>query len=338
MKIIESILTNNPCYKEGKKITVKGLMLHSVGCPQPSAEVFVRKWNVSTYDRACVHAFIDANTGYIYQTLPWNHRGWHGGGSSNNTHIGVEMCEPACIKYTGGSNFTCSDHEQAIKNVKTTYNAAVELFAFLCKQYNLDPMKDGVIVSHYEGYKRGIASGHQDPHHLWDQLNAGYTMDQFRKDVKKKMTESSISYKVQMGPYKNKKDAVDNVNILKSKGFEARVINVNGEIRIQCGAFSSIANANSLVNRLISNGFDAYVITSGGDTPSPTPAPTPKPVETLKVGDKVKVLKNETYTGKQFKVYHEVYDVIRIDDNDRIVIGIGKAVTCAINKKNIQKV
>ena len=29
--------------------------------------------------------------------------GWHGGGSSNNTHIGVEMCEPACIKYTGGA-------------------------------------------------------------------------------------------------------------------------------------------------------------------------------------------------------------------------------------------
>ena len=25
------------------------------------------------------------------------------GGSSDNTHIGVEMCEPACIKYTGGA-------------------------------------------------------------------------------------------------------------------------------------------------------------------------------------------------------------------------------------------
>lgn len=33
MNIIQSYLTNNPCYKAGRKITVKGLMLHSVGCP-----------------------------------------------------------------------------------------------------------------------------------------------------------------------------------------------------------------------------------------------------------------------------------------------------------------
>ena len=36
MKLVEHILTKNPCYTAGKKITVKGLMLHSVGCPQPS--------------------------------------------------------------------------------------------------------------------------------------------------------------------------------------------------------------------------------------------------------------------------------------------------------------
>ena len=82
MEIVESILTQNPCYKAGKKIQVKGLMLHSVGCPQPSAEVFVRKWNSPDASRACVHAFIDGKTGKVYQTLPWEHRAWHGGGSS----------------------------------------------------------------------------------------------------------------------------------------------------------------------------------------------------------------------------------------------------------------
>ena len=39
MQIKETILTKNPCYTAGRKITVKGLMLHSVGCPQPSALV-----------------------------------------------------------------------------------------------------------------------------------------------------------------------------------------------------------------------------------------------------------------------------------------------------------
>ena len=43
---------------------------------------------------------------------------------------------------------------------KRTYEAAVELFAMLCKQYKLNPTADGVIVSHREGHSRGIASNH----------------------------------------------------------------------------------------------------------------------------------------------------------------------------------
>ncbi len=187
MKLVESILTKNPCYTAGQKITVKGLMLHSVGCPQPSAQVFVRNWNKASYDRACVHAFIDGNDGTVYQCLPWNHRGWHCGASGNNTHIGVEMCEPACIKYTGGAIFTCSDLTPACAVARTTYQAAVELFAMLCQKFNLDPLGDGVIVSHKEGCKRGIASNHGDPEHLWSQLGMPYTMDTFRAAVKAAM-------------------------------------------------------------------------------------------------------------------------------------------------------
>lgn len=189
MKIIESILTKNPCYQTGRKIKVKGLMLHSVGCNQPSASVFIRLWNTPSQDSVCVHGFIDANTGDVYQTLPWDHRGWHGGGSSNDTHIGVEMCEPSQIHYTSGANFTCSDVTAARKAVERTYNSAVELFAFLCEKYNLNPMKD--ICSHYEGGRSGIASGHADPEHLWNQLNMGYTMNGFRSDVQKKMKNPS---------------------------------------------------------------------------------------------------------------------------------------------------
>lgn len=183
MQIIESILTKNPCYTAGRKITVKGLMLHSVGTPQPSANVFINMWNRSTYSSACVHGFIDANTGVIYQTLPWNHRGWHGGGSSNNTHIGVEMCEPNTIKYTTGANFVDLDPAKTKAAVLRTYNSAVELFAMLCKEYHLDPLKD--IVSHKEGHSKGIATNHGDPEHLWNKY--GLTMNQFRQDVKTKM-------------------------------------------------------------------------------------------------------------------------------------------------------
>ena len=195
MKLVQSILTKNPCYTAGRKITVKGLMLHSVGCPQPKASVFISSWNSPSYDNACVHGFIDGNDGTVYQSLPWNHRGWHCGsgskGSGNNTHIGVEMCEPACIKYTSGANFTCSDTATAKAVAKRTYEAAAELFAMLCRQYNLNPTADGVIISHREGHSRGIASNHGDPEHLWTQLGMGYTMDTFRRAVKAAMDGGS---------------------------------------------------------------------------------------------------------------------------------------------------
>lgn len=168
-------------------------MLHSVGCPQPSAAVFVKNWNRADYDQACVHGFIDANTGDIHQTLPWNRRGWHCGAGANNTHIGIEMCEPTCIKYTGGATFTCSDPTTPKAAVTWTYNAAVELFAMLCKQFNLDPLADGVILSHKEGCARGIASNHDDPEHLWNQLGMNYTMNTFRAAVKAAMGGSMVA-------------------------------------------------------------------------------------------------------------------------------------------------
>lgn len=170
----------------------KGLMLHSVGCPQPNASVFVKSWNKTTFNSACVHAFIDGNTGDVHQTLPWNHRGWHGGGSCNNTHIGVEMCEPACIKYTGGSSFTCSDLETAKAVAKRTYESAVELFAFLCKKFDLNPLENGVIISHKEGHSMGVATNHGDPEHLWKGLGLNYTMNQFRKDVHSLMNKQEL--------------------------------------------------------------------------------------------------------------------------------------------------
>ena len=74
--------------------------------------------------------------------------------------------------------------------VERTYKAAVELFAMLCKQYGLNPLADGVIISHKEGHSRGIASNHGDPEHLWSQLGMGYTMDTFRKAVKSAMGDS----------------------------------------------------------------------------------------------------------------------------------------------------
>ena len=217
MKITKTILTKNPCYKAGKTIKVKGLMLHSVGCSQPSAMAFVKSWNTES-KKVCVHGFIDGNTGEVYQTLPWEHKAWHSGGSLNSTHIGIEMCEPDCIKYTSGSKFTCSDTTKATAIVKRTYKSAVELFAHLCREYGLNPLADGVILSHSEGYARGLASNHGDPEHLWKGLKLPYTMDGFRRDVKSAM--NPVIYRVQVGAFTQEQNAKSLLAELKRAGFD----------------------------------------------------------------------------------------------------------------------
>ena len=200
MKLIKYYSVNNACYKNNvnkadsrytafQRRGPEGLMLHSVGCSQPSAEVFAKQWNRSGIEVA-VHAVLQAD-GTVYQCLPWNYRGWHCAGNANNTHVGVEMTEPSQIKYTGGSTFKVLDKAAAQAQARGTYQTAVQLFAQLCKQYGLNPLAHGVIISHHEGYLQGVASNHGDPEHLWKGLGLSYTMDGFRKDVKAAMSNTT---------------------------------------------------------------------------------------------------------------------------------------------------
>ena len=69
LTVHQTYLTQNDCYRSGGALTPQGLMLHSVGCAQPNAMAFVQSWNQPGV-KACVHGFIDANTGAVYQTLP----------------------------------------------------------------------------------------------------------------------------------------------------------------------------------------------------------------------------------------------------------------------------
>lgn len=182
MNLHKLILTENACYKAGRTITVKGIMVHSTGANNPNLKRYVgpndgllgenqygNHWN--TYHpggrEVCVHAFIGKladGTIATYQTLPWNHRGWHAGGSANNTHIGFEICEDGLTDYT---------------YFQKVYREAVELCAYLCKEYGLTEQN---IICHSEGYKQGIASNHGDVMHWFPKH--GKSMDTFRAEVK----------------------------------------------------------------------------------------------------------------------------------------------------------
>lgn len=194
--IIKKLATKNPCYTSKRHFTPKGIMLHSVGTPQPNAERFADYWNNSGAG-VCVHAVIQAD-GTVYKLLPWDYRAWHCGsgpkGSGNDTHIGIEMTEPDTISYIQGCAYKDSDPAKTAKHIKGTYKAAVKLFAKLCRMYGLNPVKDGTIISHREGHSRGIASNHGDPEHLW--AGQGLTMKRFRKAVKREVARQKAAYAV----------------------------------------------------------------------------------------------------------------------------------------------
>jgi N-acetylmuramoyl-L-alanine amidase len=225
MKLYKLILTNNACYKAGKSIKPKGIMVHSTGANNPWLKRYVgpddgllgknqynNHWNQDKPGgrQVCVHAFIGKLAdGSIatYQTLPWNHRGWHAGGDANNTHIGFEICEDGL---TDASYFSA------------VYKEAVELCVHLCKLYGLSE-KD--IICHSEGYKQGIASNHADVMHWFPKH--GKTMDTFRADVKKLLSEEEKSaepakkkyYRVQIGAYTVKANAEAQLAKAKKAGF-----------------------------------------------------------------------------------------------------------------------
>ena len=184
MELHKQMLTQNDCYQAGRTMVPKGVMVHSTGANNPCLRRYVapddgvlglpssNHWNQGGTG-ACVHAFIGktaAGTIAAYQTLPWTMRGWHAGkgsrGTANDTHISFELCE---------------DGLEDPAYFEAVYRAAVELTAYLCKQFHLDPLADGVVICHSEGCQRGIASNHADVMHWFPKF--GKDMDHFRADV-----------------------------------------------------------------------------------------------------------------------------------------------------------
>ena len=264
MNLRKLIFTENACYKAGRKITPKGIMVHSTGANNPNLRRYVgpddgllgvnqynNHWNQDRPDgrQVCVHAFIGKlKDGSIatYQTLPWNHRGWHAGGDANNTHIGFEICEDGL---TDASYFNA------------VYKEAVELCAYLCKEYKLEPMAADTIIGHYEGYQRGIASNHADPRHWFSRH--GKSMDTFRTEVKKLLTANETPA-----------GGSDNTTYPEklTTGYY-RVRKTWADAKSQLGAYRILSNAKAQVD--MNPGYyvfnnDGMIVYPTGSTSSPT--------------------------------------------------------------------
>jgi hypothetical protein len=92
------------------------------------------------------------------------------------------MTEPSTIEYISGASWYDLNVSATENHVRATCKVAVELSATLCKEFSLDQLADGVILSHSEGHRRGIATNHADVEHIWNRF--GLTMNGFRRGVK----------------------------------------------------------------------------------------------------------------------------------------------------------
>ena len=298
--------TNSTCYKGTRKMTVLGVLWHSTGANNPWLKRYVqpssndanysslmKKLGKNQYGNDWNHIdrqaglncwigkFDDGSVGTV-QTMPWDYRPWGCGsgskGSCNDGWIQFEICEDAL---TDKAYFD------------KVYKEAVEITAYLCKMYNLNPkgtvtkngVKVPVILDHTTSCSLGFGSNHGDVKHWFSRY--GKTLDDVRNDVAKLMGESDSAPSTPSTP------------TTPSTSTMYRVRKSWKDAASQKGAYTVLENAKKCCDQA---GAGYYVFDNDGKVVYPvassTPAPsTPIPEKELKVGDVIKLTSNATYVG-----------------------------------------
>lgn len=189
---------NSTCYKGTSKMTIKGVLWHSTGANNPTLKRYVqpmvgdsnynemikllgKNTGGNDWNHVRVQAGLNAWIGKLadgtvttIQSMPWDYKPWGCGGGCNNGWIQFEICE---------DNLKDPNYFNAV------YKEAVELTAYLCKKYNLDPKgtvsfsgkKVPVILCHADSHKLGLGSNHGDVMHWFPKY--GKSMETVRNDV-----------------------------------------------------------------------------------------------------------------------------------------------------------
>lgn len=199
---LQCFMRQSTWYNSVGPVAVKGVLWHSTGANNPYVSRYVQPddnapdreellkllgvnrykndWNHTTR-QAGVHAFVGKLTSgavAAIQTGEWNKKAWGCGsgkkGSCNNGWIQFEICEDGLEDpvYFG-----------------QVYREAVELTAYLCQLYNLDPkgtvtyngVRAPVILCHQDSYQLGLGSNHADVLHWLPKF--GKSMEDVRNDV-----------------------------------------------------------------------------------------------------------------------------------------------------------
>ena len=181
--IIKNILAKtNPVFCKGDTFKeLKGIVITSATMNNRIND-FLDNLDVWGFFAKCPHYIIDIN-GVVYQTLPVNYKGKYCGGSVDKNYIQIVVDEPTGIKYTTKNQFTVPDLKKANGQTVNIYRTLIELCSYLCVIFDLDPVKENVILSQAEACSKKMASDYSGINHIWEGLKTNYTMCKFRKDV-----------------------------------------------------------------------------------------------------------------------------------------------------------
>lgn len=341
--------TNSTCYKGTSTMQVKGVLWHSTGANNPLLSRYVQPTDgASDYDKMikllgknkygtdwnhtkqnaglnCWIGKLADGSVTTVQTMPWNYRPWGCGsgskGSCNTGWIQFEICEDA---------LTDKNYFNAV------YKEAVELTAYLCTLYGLNPKGTAnlngvtvpVILCHADSHKLGLGSNHGDVLHWFNKY--GKTMDDVRNDVAALMganiedsTPTPVAPAAQM--YRVRKSWADAAS--------------------QKGAYMNLDNAKRACDAA-GDGYFVYdakgvqVYPNKIEVKPVTPAPS-EPAADLKVGDKIKLVAGATYSsGKSIPawVFKSVLYCREIRKDGTVVFSTQKtgAITGVIKKTSIQ--
>ena len=244
MILKECMFVKNECYIANEPITdgqPTGIVVHSTGVNNKTLKRYVQPVSSQSYyneviadvgknyngnswnnpsskmgGKVCVHAFIGVNAKGVvetYQVLPFDICCWGIGTGKNGSYnynptarIQFEICE---------DNLTDRDY------FNTVMREAQEFCAFLCEKYNL---KVSQISSHYESYLAGFGTAHSDIDHWLKKF--GKDMEWFRSEVQKIIDSHKVTtiYRVQVGAFIMKQNAVNLAKELKKQGYDAFIV------------------------------------------------------------------------------------------------------------------
>ncbi len=264
------------------------------------------------------------NDGLLGLAVPETHRPHTTSGYHDEYAITVEVCNSRA-----GGDWPVSD--KALRKL-------IELVAYTCDKYGLEPTFTGDTrgtIRYHGMYEATACPGPYLKSKMKyiaseaKKLMQGASAQPTPKPTPKP-AEPSTLYRVQVGAYKEEKNALAMEAKLKKAGYDTYVVKVDGLIKVQTGAFAVKENADKLAEKLKKAGFEVYITTKSGDRHTPQ---APKIV----VGSKVRVKAGaKTYKGGD--LYDFVYKrdhIVSEISGDRAVITYGGVTVAAVRLSDL---